>query len=179
MLVDVPVTVTVPDSAVAGGVPPPLLPPPQLGLAAKRPERITPRAKYRRPKLEWLQRFPTAAFWFNKSGRRQRRPATAIHQPPLHGPRGNNGWMMAVEEAVTVIVAVLLLKVPTEHVTPARELEAVQVKVGVAVKLFIGVKVRVEVPLDPGLMVKVLGAALSEKSGTAIAKFDTLDHVPF
>ena len=49
MLVDVPVTVTVPDSADGGGVPPPpLLPPPQLRLAIKRAASITLRATYRK-----------------------------------------------------------------------------------------------------------------------------------
>ena len=87
--------------------------------------------------------------------------------------------MVAEEEAVTVIVAVLLLSVPTEQVTPASELDAVHVKVGVAVKLLIGVKVSVEVPLLPGLIVKLLGEALSEKSEAAVAKLYTLDHAPF
>jgi hypothetical protein len=105
--------------------------------------------------------------------------AIAIHQPLKNGPWGNHGWVKAEEEAVTVIDAVLLLKVPTEHVTPARELEAMQVKSGVAVKLSIGVKVRVDVPLDPGLMVKLVGDALKEKSGAEVTKFEGLDHVPF
>jgi hypothetical protein len=87
--------------------------------------------------------------------------------------------VVAEEEAVTVIVAVLLLSVPTEQVTPASELDAVHVKVGVAVKLLIGVKVSVEVPLLPGLIVKLLGEALSEKSEAAVAKLYTLDHAPF
>ena len=104
---------------------------------------------------------------------------TAIHQPPKRGPRGNAGCVVAEEEAVTVIVAALLLSVPTEQVTPAREVDAVHVKIGVALKLSIGVKVRVDVPLDPGLSVKLLGEALSEKSGAAVAKCDTLDHAPF
>ena len=86
---------------------------------------------------------------------------------------------MAEEEAVTVIVAVLLLNVPTEHVTPASELDAEHVKVGVPLKLLIGAKVSVDMPLDPGLSVKLLGEALSEKSAAAAAKCDTLDHAPF
>jgi hypothetical protein len=50
MLLDVPVTVTAPDSTVEGGVPPPplLLPPPQLRLAIKSPARIRPPAAYRK-----------------------------------------------------------------------------------------------------------------------------------
>ena len=86
---------------------------------------------------------------------------------------------MAEEEAVTVIVAVLLLNVPTEHVTPASELDAEHVKVGVPLKLLIGAKVSVDMPLDPGLSVKLLGDALSEKSEAAVAKCDTFDQVPF
>ena len=86
---------------------------------------------------------------------------------------------MAEEEAVTVIVAVLLLNVPTEHVTPASELDAEHVKVGVALKLLIGVKVSIDVPLDPGLSDRLLGDALSEKSAAAVAKCDTLDQAPF
>jgi len=78
-----------------------------------------------------------------------------------------------------VIVAVLLLlRVPTEQVTPASELEAPQLKVGVAEKLLIGVKVRVAVPLAPGATVRLLGAALSEKLDAAVAKLETLDHAP-
>jgi hypothetical protein len=77
-----------------------------------------------------------------------------------------------------VTVAVLLLRVPTEHVTPASAPEAPQAKVGVAEKLLIGVRVRVEVPLAPGAMVTLLGAALSEKLDAAVAKLETLDHAP-
>ena len=77
-----------------------------------------------------------------------------------------------------VTVAVLLLRVPTEQVTPASALEALQVKVGVAEKLLIGVRVRVDVPLVPGAMVRLLGAALREKSDAAVAKLETLDHAP-
>jgi hypothetical protein len=86
---------------------------------------------------------------------------------------------VAEEEAVTAIVAVLLVNAPTEHVTPASELDAAQVKVGVAVKLLTGVKVSVDVPLEPGLSVKLLGDALSEKSEAAVTNCDTPDHVPF
>jgi len=105
--------------------------------------------------------------------------ATPIHQPPKPGPRGKSGWVLAEEEAVTVTVAVLLANVPTEHVTPASELDVVHVKVGVALKLLIGVKVSVDVPFDPGLSVKLLGDALSEKSEAGVAKCATLDHAPF
>jgi hypothetical protein len=104
--------------------------------------------------------------------------AMVIHQPP-RGPLGNRGCAVAEEEAVTVIVAVLLLNVPTEHVTPASELDAEHVKVGVALKLLIGVKVSIDVPLDPGLSDRLLGDALSEKSEAAVANCDTPDHIPF
>jgi len=101
-----------------------------------------------------------------------------MHQLRKCGPRGNPGRVVAVEEAVTVTVAALLVKVPTEQVTPARELDALQVNVGVAAKLLIGVSVRLELPLEPGLMVKLLGEALSEKSEAMVAKVEMLDHVP-
>ncbi len=101
-----------------------------------------------------------------------------MHQPLKRGRRGNQGRVVAVEEAVTATVAALLVKVPTEQVTPARELEAVQVNVGVAEKLLIGIRVRVELPLAPGLIVKLLGEALSEKSEAAVAKVEMPDHVP-
>ena len=104
---------------------------------------------------------------------------TAIHQRPPRGPRRNVGSIVAKEEAVTVIVAVLLVNAPTEHVTPASELDAAHVMVGVAVKLLTGVKVSVDVPLDPGLSVKILGDALNEKSEAAVANCDAPDHVPF
>jgi len=87
--------------------------------------------------------------------------------------------VVAEAEAVTVIVAVLLLKVPTEQVTPASVLDAVHVKVGVALKLPVGARVSVDVRLDPGLSVKLLGEALSEKSPPGVAKRETLDHAPF
>jgi hypothetical protein len=96
------------------------------------------------------------------------------------GPPRNAGEDTALDEAVTVTVAVLLLmRVPTEQVTPASALEALQVKVGVAVKLSIGFNVRVDVPLAPGAKVRLLGATLREKSGAAVAKLETLDHAPF
>jgi hypothetical protein len=76
-------------------------------------------------------------------------------------------------------VAVLLVRIPTEQVIPASELEAVQVKVGVAEKLLMDVKVSVDVPLAPGAIVKVLGVALSEKSGAPLLKLDTPDQNAF
>ena len=86
---------------------------------------------------------------------------------------------MAVEEADMVTVAVVLLYVPTEQVTPASALATVHVKLGVAEKLLIGVKVTVDDPPAPGTMVSELGAALSEKSGVTVVKLDTLDQVPY
>ncbi len=78
-----------------------------------------------------------------------------------------------------VTVAVLLVRVPTAQVTPASVLATLQVKVGVAEKLLIGVKVSVDVPLAPGAIVKVLGVALSEKSGAPLVKLDTPDQNAF
>jgi hypothetical protein len=77
---------------------------------------------------------------------------------------------------VTVAVLLLVLYVPTEQVTPASELEALQVKVGVAENLLTGVKVSVDVPLVPGVIVTVLGEALSEKPAAPVVKLDTVDH---
>lgn len=78
-----------------------------------------------------------------------------------------------------VIVAVLLLeRAPTEQVTATSELAALQVKVGLPAKLLMGVKVSVDVPLVPGLIVKLAGETLSEKSPGTVAKVDTSDHAP-
>jgi hypothetical protein len=78
-----------------------------------------------------------------------------------------------------LIVELSLLKAPTEHSTPANELEATQVKVGVALKLLTGVNVRVEVPSLPGLRDSELGEALNEKSEGTVVKTLALDQVPF
>ena len=90
------------------------------------------------------------------------------------------GKVDAEDEAVMVTAAVLLLlRAPTEQVTPASVLATLQEKVTLPEKLLIGVKVSVDVPLLPAAIVKLLGEALSEKSGTAAVKLDTLDHAPF
>ena len=68
---------------------------------------------------------------------------------------------------------------PTVHVTPASAPDALHVKVGVAVKLLMEVRVSVDVPLFPGAMVKVLGETLREKSEAPLVKLETLDHAPF
>jgi len=78
-----------------------------------------------------------------------------------------------------VTVAALLLRVPTAQVTPASVLTTEQVKLGVAEKLLTGVKVSVDVPLAPGLIVKLLGEALSEKPEAPVVKLDTLDQAAF
>lgn len=56
------------------------------------------------------------------------------------------GKVDAEDEAimVTIAVSLLVLYVPTEQVTPSSALDTVQVKLGVAEKLLIGVKVSVE-----------------------------------
>jgi hypothetical protein len=69
--------------------------------------------------------------------------------------------------------------VPTVQVTPASVLATLQEKVGMVEKLLIGVKVSVDVPLAPGLIVKVVGDALREKSGAAVVKLATLDQAAF
>ena len=78
-----------------------------------------------------------------------------------------------------VTVAVLLLRAPTEQATPESVLEALQVKVTLAEKLLMGVKVSVDVPLPPGAIVRVLGEALSKKSAGEVVKLDTADQTPF
>lgn len=78
-----------------------------------------------------------------------------------------------------VTVAALLVMVPTVQVTPASVLATLQEKVGMVEKLLIGVKVSVDVPLAPGLIVKVVGDALREKSGAAVVKLATLDQAAF
>jgi hypothetical protein len=91
------------------------------------------------------------------------------------------GKFNAKDEAVIVTVAVLLLlRAPSEQVTPASVLLTLQEKVTLlAARPFIGVKVSVDMPLVPGLMVKVLGEALSEKSGGTVVKLETVDQVPY
>ena len=91
------------------------------------------------------------------------------------------GKFDAEDEAVIVTVAVLLLlRAPTEQVTPASVLPTLQEKVTLlAERPFIGVKVIVDVPLAPGFIVKVLGEALSEKSGGTVVKLETADQVPY
>jgi hypothetical protein len=90
------------------------------------------------------------------------------------------GKFDADDEAVMVTVAVLLLlSAPTEQVTPASVVEALQEKLTLlAERPLSGVKVRVDVALLPGLIVNVLGEALSEKSGGTVVKLKTLDHAP-
>jgi hypothetical protein len=78
-----------------------------------------------------------------------------------------------------VTVAVLLLRVPTAQITPASPLDTLQDGVTAAEKLLVGVKVRVDVPLVPGAIVKVLGEALSEKLATPVVKLDTPDQGVF
>jgi hypothetical protein len=75
-----------------------------------------------------------------------------------------------------VTLAVLLVRVPTEQVTAASVLATLQVNVGLPVKLLMGVKVSVDVPLAPGAIVKVLGEALRLKSGVLVLKAKTLDQ---
>ena len=91
------------------------------------------------------------------------------------------GTVDAEDEAVMVTVAVslLVLYVPTEQVTPASELEAVQVKLGLLEKLLVGVKVSVDVPLLPAAIVKLLGETPSVKPGLPVVKLETFDHVPY
>ena len=80
-----------------------------------------------------------------------------------------------------VTVAVLLLSsAPTEQVTPASVLETLQEKVTLFPESpLIGVKLSVDVALLPGLIVKVVGDALREKSGAAVVKLATLDQAAF
>jgi hypothetical protein len=102
--------------------------------------------------------------------------------PALNGRFfSSTGKFEAEDEAVIVTVAVLLLlSTPTEQVTPASELETLQEKLALLPeKPLIGVKVSVEAALLPGLIVKVLGETLSEKSEGTVVKLKTLDHAPY
>ena len=78
-----------------------------------------------------------------------------------------------------VTPSVLELRVPTAHVTPASELEALHEKPRTPEKLLIDVTVSVEVPLPPGAIVTLVGDALSEKSAGAVVKLNTPDQGPF
>lgn len=80
---------------------------------------------------------------------------------------------------VTVAESLLVLYAPTEQVTPASVLAGLQVKVGVAEKLLVGVNVTVDVPLVPAGIVKLSGEALSEKPAAAVLKLDTFDQAAF
>lgn len=89
MVVDVPVMVTVPDSAGGPDVPPPPpLPPPQLRLAANKAARTPPSAK-RRTFHRWadtLSRHLDMA-----SNNRQSMATAAPHHPPGRGFLGGAG----------------------------------------------------------------------------------------
>jgi hypothetical protein len=113
------------------------------------------------------------------SSRQDAAKASAGH--PLNGRFFCGGGKFDAEvEAVIVTVAVLLLlRAPTEQVTPASVLPTLQDNVTLPEKPLIGVMVSVDVALAPGFIVKVLGEALSEKSGGTVVKLETLDHVPY
>ena len=159
---------------------PPLLPPPQLRPATTNPKSIAPNATCRTHGLhskdcESRRRSMIRTI----SSRQAAAKAGAGH--PLNGRFFcGAGKFDAEDEAVIVTVAVLLLlKAPTEQVTPASVLPTLQDKVTLLPeRLLIGVKVSVDVLLVPGFIVKVLGEALSEKSGMVV-KLKTLDQVPY
>ena len=159
---------------------PPLLPPPQLRPATSNATSIAPNATCRTHGLhskdcESRRRSMIRSI----SSRQAAAKAGAGH--PLNGRFFcGAGKFDAEDEAVIVTVAVLLLlRAPTEQVTPASVLPTLQDKVTLPEKLLTGVKVSVDVPLLPGFIVKVLGEALSEKSGTTVVKLETLDQAPY
>jgi hypothetical protein len=170
--------VTVP---VSGGVVELLLleeHPPQMRPAANRAAKTAPTATCR--KFHKGACTPSWRSLYRAISSRQSMATPATHHPPKRGFRGSAGKFDAEDEAVIVTVAVLLLlRAPTEQVTPASVLATLQDKVTLPEKLLIGVKVSVDVPLVPGFIVKVLGEALSEKSGAAVVKLETLDQVPY
>ena len=160
---------------------PPLLPPPQLRPATSNATSMAPNATCRTYGLhskdcESRQRSMIRTI----SSRQAAAKAGTGH--PLNGRSFcGAGKFDAEDEAVIVTVAVLLLlRAPTEQVTPGSVLEALQEKLTLLPeRLLIGVKVSVDVPLLPGFIVKLLGEALSEKSGTTLVKLETLDQVPY
>jgi len=173
----VPCTVTVPDSG--GGGLTPLLPPPQLRAATSDARSIAPKATCRACALHRTDR----------ESRRRRTIRTRSSKQAAHaaGP-AVNGWSFcgtgefdAEDDAVIVTVAVLLLlSAPSEHVTPNSELETLQEKLTLlAERPLSGANVRVEPALPPGLIVKVPGETLREKSGGTVVKLKTLDQAPY
>ena len=91
------------------------------------------------------------------------------------------GKLDAEADAVIITVAALLLsRAPTEQVTPASVLEALQEKATLLpARPLMGVKVSVDAALLPGVNVKVPGETLSEKSPGTVVKLKTLDQAPY
>ena len=178
MLGPVPCTVTVPDSEVVV-VLPPLLPQPRP--ATSNPTSIAANATCRRRSLHSKDSELRRLGMMRAISSRQ----VATKAGPGHPSSGRNfcgsGKFDAKDEAVIVTIAVLLLlSAPTGQVTPTSVLEVLQEKLTLLPERpFIGVKVSVDVPLFPAFNVKVLGEALSEKSGGTVVKLETLDQAPY
>lgn len=182
MLGPVPCTVTVPDSGdgATGPLPPPP-PPPQLSAIDSKQARAAASAvrheRWSCGRVRGCLRtnclLSSTAIVSNRQASAQR-----THQSGKGRFGCGLGKVEAVDAAVIVTVAVLLFpSVPTEQVTPASVLDAVQVKLTLlAEKLLTGVKVSVDVALAPGLTVKLLGDALNEKSAVAVEKLEIVDQ---
>jgi hypothetical protein len=109
LVLEVPVTVTLPDSG--GGLvcdpPPPLLPPPQLSAASRSAVRIVPSAAYCnfRRKSGAL----TEVILGHRVNRTTSKAKPVTHQSPKRGLPGRVGKCRAEAEAVTVMLAVLFV----------------------------------------------------------------------
>ena len=170
-----PWTVTVPDSEATRLIPLLAPLPPQLRPAASTAVSAAPNAIR-------LRRFP-------HSGPRLPRAikTSGASQSPAKAQMFSGytfrrmGKPDAEADAVIVTVAVLLLsRDPTEQVTPASVLEALQEKATLLpARPFMGVKVRVDVAVLPAVIVKVLGETLNEKSPATVVKLNTLDQAPY
>ena len=178
MLPLTPCTVTIPVSGGGGGGPPPL-PPPQLSIAVSKHASRATSATCRAQGLHSKDCEARRRSMIRTISRQAVAKAATGH--PVNGRFFCGvGKVDAEDEAVTVTVAVLLLlRAPTEQVTPASELDGVQVKVTLAEKSLIGFKVSVDVWLVPGFIVKKPGEAISQKPGAPVLKLNTLDHAAF
>ena len=160
---------------------PPPLPPPQPRPAASNPTSIATNATWRR-RGRHSKDCESCRLRVIKIMSSRQDAARAGTGHPLKGRFFcGPGKFDAKAEAVIVTVAVLLLlSAPTEQVTPTSVLETLQAKFTLLLERpFSSVKVSVDVPLFPAFIVKVLGEALSEKSGGTVVKVETLDQAPY
>jgi hypothetical protein len=110
LVLEMPVTVTVPDSGgglVCDPPPPPLLPPPQLSAASRSAVRIVPSAAHCncRRKIVPL----TKSSLDKRVSRTTSKAKPVTHHSPKGGLPGRAGYCRAEAEAVTVMLAVLFV----------------------------------------------------------------------